>query len=199
MLAKALLFAELAHKGQFRKYPVPVQFVGPDGKTDWRAEKPAYIEHCIEVQMLVRAVGGDEAQQCAALLHDTLEDTEATEGQLRAEFGDDVTEMVLALTDVSTAADGNRKARKAKDLAHLAVASGRAHTIKLADVVSNTRSIIDADKAFSKAYLPEMREMLRVLVTGDERLYQLAHEFLENAERRLALEGSMKELLKKSK
>jgi len=180
LIEKALAFATTAHKGQTRKY----------------THEP-YVEHCKEVQMLVKATGGDEAMQVAALLHDTIEDTEAEPGQIEVEFGKDVLELVLSLTDVSKPEDGNRKARKAKDLAHLTEASARAKAVKLADGISNARSIISHDLAFCRSYLPEMDEMLGVLGGVNEELYVLAHNLILNGKERLRLEEQAKALLKK--
>jgi hypothetical protein len=74
------------------------------------------------------------------------------------------------LTDVSAAADGNRAVRKAIDLAHTAKACADAKTIKLADLLSNTASIVEHDPGFARVYLKEKSAMLAVMTDGDATL-----------------------------
>jgi hypothetical protein len=74
-------------------------------------------------------------------LHDTVEDTGVELAELRRVFDDDVATLVEWLTDVSRPEDGNRVARKAIDRAHTARAPARAKTVKLADLIDNSRSI----------------------------------------------------------
>jgi hypothetical protein len=81
---------------------------------------------------------------------------------------------VAALTDISRPNDGDRKIRKAIDRNHLAGASARAQTIKLADLIDNSRSIVERDPDFAKVYLAEKRELLAVLTEGDETLLNRA-------------------------
>jgi hypothetical protein len=57
---------------------------------------------------------------------------------------------------------------------HLAGASPRAKTIKLADLIDNSRSIVERDPDFAKVYLAEKRELLAVLTDGDETLLNQA-------------------------
>jgi len=158
---RAEAFATGAHerKGQVRKY----------------TGEP-YIEHPRAVVALVRSVPHDEAMLAAAWLHDTVEDTSATIADIEREFGHDVATLVGELTDVSLPSDGNRKARKTIDRHHLAVASPRAKTIKLADLIDNSRSIVERDPDFAKIYLEEKRALLAVLSEGDPTLLNQARE-----------------------
>ena len=70
-----------------------------------------------------------------------MEDTPVTLRGVEAEFGPTMARLVLELTDVSRPGDGNRAARKAIDLHHLALASPKAKTVKLADLIDNSRDI----------------------------------------------------------
>ena len=79
---------------------------------------------------------------------------------------------MLELTDVSKPEDGNRATRKALDCEHLAQASNRGKTIKLADLIHNSESICQYDNGFAKVYMKEKAALLKVLVGGDEQLYQ---------------------------
>jgi (p)ppGpp synthase/HD superfamily hydrolase len=106
----------------------------------------------------------------AAWLHDTVEDTGVTIVDIQAEFGNEVAELVGWLTDVSTPEQGNRAVRKAIDREHTAMAPAAAATVKLADLIANSRSIIAHDPAFARVYLEEKRMLLEVLSRGDATL-----------------------------
>lgn len=160
---RALAFCIAAHAavGQKRKY----------------TGEP-YAVHPIEVSKLVEevVVGATEEMLIAALLHDVVEDTAITLDLVAAQFGLVVASYVEQLTDVSKPEDGNRAARKALDCTHLAGASPQAKTIKLADLISNSRSIRQYDPDFAKVYLAEKRELLKVLSEGDPTLFEMARE-----------------------
>ena len=157
MITKALAFASKAHEGQQRKY----------------TGEP-YITHPIAVAEIVKIVTDDETMLCAALLHDTVEDTAVTLEQVEAEFGAQVAHYVEMLSDVSTPDDGNRAARKALDRAHTAQAHPDAKTIKLADLIHNSSSITQYDEKFAAIYMAEKRLLLEVLVEGHRELYEMA-------------------------
>ena len=112
----------------------------------------------------------------AAWLHDTVEDTGVSLGLIEAEFGPEVADMVEMLTDVSHANDGLRAHRKRIDREHTAKASPAAKTIKLADLIDNTRSIVERDPKFAEVYLKEKRLLLDVLTEGDATLHAIAIE-----------------------
>lgn len=156
---KALVFATAAHAavGQKRKY----------GGQD-------YIVHPIAVMELVQSVPHDENMLAASLLHDVVEDTQVTIELIREQFGDDIAELVDWLTDVSRPEDGNRAFRKAKDCAHTAQAPARAKTIKLADLLDNSKSIGKFDPSFWRIYKREKEALLAVLTEGDPTLYAMA-------------------------
>lgn len=156
-------FATRAHEGQARKY----------------TGEP-YINHPAAVAALVRSVPHTPEMLAAAWLHDTVEDCGVTLAEVRSLFGAGVADLVECLTDVSKPEDGNRAARRAIDRAHTAQASPQAKTIKLADLIDNTRSIVQFDPAFAKTYLAEKRLLLTVLREGDPTLWDrataLAHQ-----------------------
>ena len=79
--------------------------------------KQAYEVHLKAVADLVAWVSDDQEMIAAAWLHDTVEDTPATLGDIEREFGSEVAQLVADLTDVSRPGDGNRAARKAIDRA----------------------------------------------------------------------------------
>lgn len=159
IVERARIFATAAHAavGQLRKYTFE-----------------PYIVHPAEVAKTVEDIGGSPEMVAAAWLHDTVEDTGVTNEIIRAEFGAEVAELVGWLTDVSRPDHGNRAARKAVDRAHTAAAPAEAQTIKLADLIANTRSIVAHDAEFAKVYLAEKRQLLEVMTKGDARLRERA-------------------------
>lgn len=159
LVTRARIFATAAHAAvsQLRKYTFE-----------------PYIVHPAEVAETVTSVGGTPEMIAAAWLHDTVEDTGVTLELIRAEFGDEVADLVGWLTDVSRPDHGNRAARKAVDRAHTAAAPAAAQTIKLADLIANTRSIVEHDAEFARVYLAEKRALLEVMTKGDTRLRELA-------------------------
>jgi (p)ppGpp synthase/HD superfamily hydrolase len=155
MVEKARVFATAAHAacGQLRKYTYE-----------------PYIVHPAEVVSIVKTVEHTDEMLAAAWLHDVVEDTGVTLETVRVEFGAEVAELVGWLTDVSRPDHGNRAARKAIDRAHSAAAPAAAQTVKLADLISNTRSIMAHDEKFAKTYLEEKRLLLAVMTKGDATL-----------------------------
>lgn len=147
-----------------------------------------YIVHPKEVAALVATVSEDQEMIAAAWLHDTVEDTDVELEDIFREFGAGVAELVSDLTDVSRKEDGNRKVRKEIDRLHTARASKRAKTIKLADLISNTRSIVARDENFARVYLAEKKRLLEVLKEGSAVLYGNAIALYEESIQRLRLE-----------
>jgi len=163
LVQRASKYATQVHTqvGQLRKY----------------TQQP-YQVHLKAVAQMVAEVTDDEEMIAAAWLHDTVEDTEATFQDIELEFGTEVADLVSQLTDVSKTADGNRAVRKAIDRAHLAQASPRAKTIKLADLIDNCRDITRNDENFARVFVTEMAALLEVLDGGDVILYKRAHKTL---------------------
>lgn len=135
-----------------------------------------YINHPAAVADIVRSVPHTEEMLAAAWLHDVVEDTPVTLKEVQNEFGEEVAVLVEMLTDVSKSEDGNRAFRKAMDLKHTAKASAQAKTVKLADLIHNSESIIRRDPGFARVYLQEKRALLKVLKEGDRTLWKQAYE-----------------------
>ena len=164
LVEHARMFAHGAHfaVGQLRKY----------------TNEP-YIVHPFEVAQIVATVpGATEEMIAAAWLHDVVEDTGVTLDQVHLLFGANVAKLVFWLTDVSKPEDGNRAARKAIDRAHIAAAPAEAQSIKLADLISNTKSIMAHDEAFAKVYLEEKRLLLEVMTKGHPALMAEARKHI---------------------
>ncbi len=105
-----------------------------------------YINHLADVARIVaEATGGrDPALVIAALLHDTLEDTRTTFDELSQEFGENVALLVRELSQDKSLSKAERKQREIDEAASK---SNRAKVIKLADLLSNLRSVIHSPPA----------------------------------------------------
>jgi (p)ppGpp synthase/HD superfamily hydrolase len=164
MIERARVFATAAHAAvkQVRKYTFE-----------------PYIVHPAEVAGMIDSLEGATFEMVAAAwLHDVVEDTGVSLEVIRAEFGDKVAELVGWLTDVSKPEDGNRAVRKAIDREHTARAPAEAQTVKLADLIANSRSILAHDPAFARVYLEEKRMLLEVLTRGDATLMAQARRIV---------------------
>ena len=142
-IEKAKQFAKEAHGGQVRKYTgLP------------------YVTHTEEVAQIVDNYNGSKEMIAAALLHDTVEDTNTTIQDIVTEFGTPTATLVQWLTDTSRPEDGNRATRKAIDRDRLAQAPAAVQLIKAADMISNGKDIMQHDPKFAKVYIGEMKQLL---------------------------------------
>ena len=155
---EAMCFAREVHKHQKRKYT---------GNT--------YTDHLGEVAGIVASVcsGHKYSDEMVAIawLHDTMEDQGVVYSELADKFGVVIANGVLMLSDSE---EGNRAERKRLGRERLAKASPEIQTIKYADLISNTSSIVQFDPKFAEVYLEERRLLLEVMDKGDEHLYALA-------------------------
>lgn len=157
----AIALAKTAHEKQVRKYT-----------------GAPYLHHCAEVAHMVAEVLPDSSQAIAAAwLHDTIEDTWVTGDDIERTCGAITAIFVERLTDTDDKTL-KRAARKAKDRERLANSFHMVQTIKLADLISNTRSIAIHDCKFAKTYLAEKAKLLAVLDKADDRLWAKAYETL---------------------
>lgn len=99
-----------------------------------------YINHPLALARTLAVEGGitDVATLCAALLHDTIEDTKTTADELVAEFGDEVAGIVMEVTDDKKLLKPDRKRMQVEHAAHI---SDKAKLVKLADKISNLRDV----------------------------------------------------------
>jgi guanosine-3',5'-bis(diphosphate) 3'-pyrophosphohydrolase len=86
----------------------------------------------------------DERILIAAILHDTIEDTETTEQELIRDFGKEVADIVMEVTDDKTLSKAERKQLQ---IEHAATISRRAKVVKLADKICNLRDIANSPPA----------------------------------------------------
>jgi GTP diphosphokinase / guanosine-3',5'-bis(diphosphate) 3'-diphosphatase len=125
LVLKAMAFAASKHRDQKRK----------------GVEESPYINHPITVAKVLWHEGGvrDPVIIAAALLHDTIEDTQTTPEELSGAFGASVAAVVEEVTDVKWL---SKRSRKVLQLARAGRASTRAKQIKLADKICNLRDIL---------------------------------------------------------
>ncbi len=122
-LMRAAVFAARAHAGQTRK----------------GAAAEPYVNHVLEVAEILAAHGAPQAAILAALLHDTVEDTEVTHEDLTLAFGAEVAGVVAEATDDKTLP---KETRKALQVSQGPKKSDAAKQLKLADKISNLRAIM---------------------------------------------------------
>jgi len=105
-----------------------------------------YVNHLLEVAELIAASANtlDTDLVAAGLLHDTIEDTATTAEELEQRFGADMAALVLEVTDDKSLPREMRKTLQVQNAPHK---SRRAQVIKLADKISNLRSILHSPPA----------------------------------------------------
>lgn len=139
-----------------------------------------YIVHPLAVARIVQSLGLSEEAVAAALLHDVVEDTNRTLAEIYDNFGKRVGDLVEMLTDISTLSDGNRAVRKEIDRQHTAKADYEGKTIKLADGLDNSTSIIQYGGGFAYKWMKELELRLEVLSDGNQELHQRSLDVVNN-------------------
>ena len=127
LLDRAIVFAVRAHAG-----------------TERRGKGFPYIVHPLEAVEIVATMTADQELLAAAVLHDTVEDTDTTMEQIRAEFGERVAEIVEAESDEAHESQDsieNWRKRKQAAIDRLAGASRDTKMVALGDKLSNMRAI----------------------------------------------------------
>lgn len=142
-LTRAYEVAELAHRGQMRK------------------SGEAYITHPLAVAEILAELGMDTQTLAAALLHDTVEDTDYTLTELRSAFGHDVAHLVDGVTKLDKVRFGS--AAEAETIRKTIIAAGkdmRVLMIKLADRLHNMRTLGFKSRASQERIALATREVL---------------------------------------
>jgi guanosine-3',5'-bis(diphosphate) 3'-pyrophosphohydrolase len=157
---EAMMFAREVHKDQRCKYT-------NNPYTDHLAEVAGIVATVMNQQRVVPP----QAMIAVSWLHDTIEDCGVTFTCLLDVFGFTVANAVRELSDLEP---GNRAERKAFARQRLSQADSWVQTIKCADLISNTASIVQHDPKFAVTYLEEKRLLLDVMTRADPRLLALA-------------------------
>ena len=127
LLDRAIVFAVRAHAG-----------------TERRGKGFPYIVHPMEAVEIVATMTKDQELLAAAVLHDTVEDTDTTVEQIRTEFGDRIASLVASESDIvvdGVSEEDSWHARKQAAIDRLARASHDAKMVALGDKLSNMRAI----------------------------------------------------------
>lgn len=127
LLDRAIVFAVHAHAG-----------------TERRGKGFPYIVHPLEAVEIVATMTRDQELLAAAVLHDTVEDTDVTLEQIRAEFGDRVATLVASESetkDCGVSKEESWHARKQTAIDRLAKASRDSKIVAMGDKLSNMRAI----------------------------------------------------------
>jgi len=150
----AMIFAREVHKDQRRKYTAN-----------------PYADHLAEVAGIVATVDSSPETIATAWLHDCREDQGITGEEIEQRFGMRVAVGVALLSDLEV---GNRATRKAASRERLASAPDWVQTIKCADLISNTGSIVMHDPRFAVTYLEEKRLLLDMMTKANPALLAMA-------------------------
>ena len=159
MILKATEFAANKHRGQFRK----------------GNRNTPYVNHPIKVAYVLEKVGvTDEIILAAALLHDVIEDTDATHSDLKNVFNEKVADIVLEVSDDK---EKSKEERKSAQIASAPSLSFEAKLIRIADKICNIQDVCgkespDWDYERKYEYLEWAKEVVDT-ITG-------THELLEN-------------------
>ena len=127
LLDRAIVFAVRSHAG-----------------TERRGKGFPYIVHPMEAVEIVATMTRDQELLAAAVLHDTVEDTDTTVEQIRTEFGDRIASLVASESDTmpeGMSEEDSWHARKQAAIDRLARASHDAKVVALGDKLSNMRAI----------------------------------------------------------
>jgi GTP diphosphokinase / guanosine-3',5'-bis(diphosphate) 3'-diphosphatase len=173
LVLKAAQFAALKHRDQRRK----------------DIESSPYIIHPISVALAIADIGGIEEPEilAAALLHDTLEDTDTTVSELDEIFGETVRKYVEEVTDNKSLP---KDERKHKQIEHAATLSRGASLIKLGDKISNVSDVThsppaDWDTERRKQYLDWAEAVINNCPLVNTPLEEHFSEVLSNGRNRL--------------
>ena len=129
LLRRAFEFALAAHEGQVRK-----------------GHRAPFISHPMAVSALVLEHGGDDETGAAALLHDTLEDTDTTPETLEREFGPRILETVLQCTDDLEPCPIDWRERKTRFIGCLSGVRPAARLVIAADKLHNARDVVRSQR-----------------------------------------------------
>lgn len=164
LIEDAFTFANNAHFDQKRKYT-----------------NDDYIIHpCAVANLVNEFFSADWFERTdyvtAAILHDVVEDTPVTMDAIYMEFGETIGNLVAWLTDITDHSDGNRKHRKEIERKRLANAPAAAQTIKVCDLIDNTKTIAQFDPDFAKIYKHEKKELLEILTRAEPKALEFARK-----------------------
>ena len=165
LLDRAILFAVKAHAG-----------------TERRGKGFPYIVHPMEAMEIVATITPDQELLAAAALHDTVEDTDVTVEEIRAQFGDRIASLVAAESDEmpeGVSEEDSWHARKKAAIDRLAAASHDAKIVALGDKLSNMRAI-------ARDYAVKGDELWKIFHASDPKDHEWHYRGLADSLRELS-------------
>lgn len=172
LLDRAIIFAVNAHAG-----------------TERRGKGFPYIVHPMEAVEIVATITPDQELLAAAALHDTVEDTEVTVEQLRAEFGERIASLVASESDEmvdGVSEEDSWHARKQAAIDRLAAAPHDAKIVALGDKLSNMRAI-------ARDFAVKGDELWKIFHASDPRDHEWHYRGLADSLRELSDTFAFKE------
>ena len=165
LLDRAIIFAVHAHAG-----------------TERRGKGFPYIVHPMEAVEIVATITPDQELLAAAALHDTVEDTDVTVEELRAQFGERIASLVASESDVmpeGLSEEESWHSRKQAAIDRLAAAPHDAKIVALGDKLSNMRSI-------ARDYAVKGDSLWNIFHTKDPREHEWHYRGLADSLRELS-------------
>ncbi len=165
LLDRAIIFAVHAHAG-----------------TERRGKGFPYIVHPMEAVEIVATITPDQELLAAAALHDTVEDTDVTVEELRAQFGERIASLVASESDVmpeGMSEEESWHSRKQAAIDRLAAASHDAKIVALGDKLSNMRAI-------ARDYAVKGEKLWNIFHTKDPREHEWHYRGLADSLRELS-------------
>lgn len=170
MCENALFFASIMHQGQKRKYTGEPYIEHPKAVARIIND---YMTNFDDIPLFAFSPLDFARMKSAAYLHDVVEDTKATYNQIEKICDKETKQLVYYVTDESNPKDGNRKERKQKYLQKILESPYDAKCLKIADILSNLRTLAkvgkEYDKDFAIMYLKEKEEIAVNLIQLKER------------------------------
>ncbi len=160
-IEQAVRAASVLHKDHVRKGSMPFP----------------YITHLISVAFILQDYTDNENVIIAALLHDTIEDTDYTLDELQQDFGGTVRDIVEYVTEDKTK---KWKDRKKKYLKHLSEGPTEALLVSMADKIHNMRAVVDAYYDEPKKFLKDFGGTLEERLEQYQDLSNLFNRKIEN-------------------
>lgn len=151
-IEQAIRAATILHEDQLRQGSVPLP----------------YISHLFAVMLIVRDYTTDEDTLVAAILHDTIEDTDYTEDELKEDFGGPIAEIVLTVTEPKEAKGEslNWMQKKKAYIKQIKKGEQKALMVCAADKIHNYRSVVeeyhDSPERFIQDFGPKFEERIEV-------------------------------------
>lgn len=165
---QAIRAAAVLHKDQLRKGDMPFP----------------YVTHLVSVAMIVSDYTEDEDVITAALLHDTLEDTDYTAEELQEDFGGAVRDMVEALSEPQREVTGSKvpwKKQKSAYAEQLSKAPDGSLMIAAADKIHNMRAIVEDYFEDHAKFVANFGGKLDERIIAYQSIADVLNERLENA------------------